>query len=223
MSVADIERRQGIDRARQRCDGRFVINHPKLVAHAVVGGGVNVGRALGRACQQGIDLRGGGIGQHDRAGLRIDRLDLANAVVFLDGGRVLVLADTVAVVVGNGGDCGKPGLRAVAPGQAVDVIAGLGVADQNAGRGHALEVFGRLGVDGAIIGVDGGIKVDLGLRNMQEAPRLVLRARARLRAREYVIGRRQDFAGASRCRTQRPEGFYERQAASPRRDIRAMR
>ena len=49
MPVADIEGRQGVDRARQRPDGGIVGDHPKLMAHAVVSYGGHVGRTAGRA------------------------------------------------------------------------------------------------------------------------------------------------------------------------------
>src|SRR4029077_4619520 len=113
-------------------------------------------------------------------------------------------------------DGGKSGLPAIAPGEAVDVVAGLVVAGEDAGRHHAVEVLGRLGVDGAIIRVDAGAEVDLGLGDMQEAPRLVLGALARLRAGEHVVGRRENLGGASRRGTQGTKGLNEGQTVSPR-------
>src|SRR5262249_49493408 len=152
-------------------DRRVVVDHPELMAHAVVGGHVDVGGARGGAGQRRIDLRGGGIAHHHRAGLSVDGLDLADAVVFLDRGRVLVLANAVAGVIGERGDRREPGLLAVAAGQAVDVVTGLGVADQHAGRDHAAEILGGLGIDRTIVGVYAGIEVDLGLGDVEEAPR----------------------------------------------------
>jgi len=163
MPVRDIELRQGVDRAGQRRDGVRVVDDPELVADAVVGGDVDVRAARRGAPQQGDDLRGGRIGDHHRPGLGIDRLDLAHAVVFLDGGRELVLADAVAGVIGDRGGRGEPGLPAVAPGQPVDIVAGRRVAGQHAGRDHAGEIVGGLGVDGAIVRVDARVEVDLGL------------------------------------------------------------
>ena len=46
---------------------------------------------------------------------------------------------------------------------------------------------------------------------MQKAPWLALGALARFRAGEHVIGRRQNFGGASRRRPQRAKGFYQGQ------------
>ena len=157
---------------------------------------------------------GGRIGDHHRTGLRIDGLDLADAVVFLHRRGVFVLADAVAGVIGDRGGDGEPGLLTVAPGQPVDVVAGLRVADQDAGRDHAAEVLRRLGVDGAVVRVGRRIEIDLGLRDVQEAPRFALGAFACLGAGQHVIGRRQDLAGPPRRRAEGTEGSNERQ--SPR-------
>ena len=122
MAVGDIDRRQRIEGARQRPDGRLVVDHPHLVAHAVVGGDVHVGGVEGGVGQHGVDRRRVRIGDHHRPGLGVDRLDLADAVVLLDRRGQFVPADAVGLVVGDRGDRGEPGLHPVAPGQAVDVI-----------------------------------------------------------------------------------------------------
>ena len=211
MAVGDVDRRQGIEGAAELADGRVVGDHPELVAHAVVGGDVDLRRAGGRLRQQRVDRRRVRVADHHRAGLRVDRLDLADAVVFLHRRRQLVLADAVGGVVGERGGGGEAGLRAAAPSEPVDVIAGLGVARQDAVGDHLCEILGRLGVDRAIVGVGRGVEVDLRLRDMQKAPRLARGARARLRAREHVIGRRQYLGGASGRGAQGAEGFNERQ------------
>ena len=209
MAVGDIERRQGIDRAGQRRDGCVVADHPELVAHAVIGGDVERRRGVRSAREHGVDLRRRRIAEHDRAGLRIDRFDLAHAVVFLGRRRVLVPADAIAGVVGERCDRCKPGRNVAAPGHPIDVVAGLGVADQHAGGDHGFKVLGGLGIDRGIVGVGRRIEIDLRLGDVQKTPRLALGALARLSAREHVIGRGQNFGGASRRRPQRAEGFYQ--------------
>ena len=159
---------------------------------------VDVGGGGGDAREHGVHVRGGGIAHHHRAGLGVDRLDLADTVVLFHGGRVLVLADSVGRVISNRSDRGKAGLSAVAPGLPVDVVAGLGVADQHAGRDHPVDVLGCLGVDGAIVGINRRVEVDLGLRDVEEAPRLALGPLARLGARKHVVRGRQDFGCPSR-------------------------
>ena len=47
VAVGDVERRQRVEGARQRGDRRRVVDHPHLVAHAVVGRHIDVGRAGG--------------------------------------------------------------------------------------------------------------------------------------------------------------------------------
>ena len=61
----------------------------------------------------------------------------------LAGVGQLVLADAIAGVIGDRGDCRKPGLHVAAPSQPVDVVAGLCVAHENAGGDHALRDFRR--------------------------------------------------------------------------------
>ena len=80
------------------------------MAHAVVGGDVDRGLAGRGARQHRVDLAARSGSQHDRAGLRVDRLDLAYPVVFLGRRRQFVLADAVAGVVGKRGDRRETGL-----------------------------------------------------------------------------------------------------------------
>src|SRR5262249_35025067 len=79
------------------------------------------------------------------------------------------------------------------------------------GFDHAIEVLGRLGVHRLVVGVDLRVEVDLGLGNVQEAVWLALGAFARLRAREHVIGRRQNLGGAVGLGAQRRKRLDERQ------------
>src|SRR5262249_9087678 len=55
------------------------------------------------------------------------------------------------------------------------------------------------------------IEVDLGLGDVQEAPRLAAGALARFRTRQHVIGRGQNLSGAAVGRAQRAEGLDQRQ------------
>ena len=182
MAVGDIERRQGIDRAGQRRDGFVVADHPELVPHAVIGGDVEC-RIAGRGAREhGVDLRRRRVAEHDRAGLRVDRFDLAHPVVFLGRRGVLVAADAIAGVVGERRDRRKPGRNVAAPGRPVDVVARLGIADEHAGGDHGFEVLGGLGIDRAIVRVGRRIEIDLRLGDVQKAPRLALDALPRLRA-----------------------------------------
>ena len=55
VAVGDVERRQGVDRAGQRLDRRFVVDHPEFMAHAIVGGHVDRRRSGRGALQQRVD------------------------------------------------------------------------------------------------------------------------------------------------------------------------
>ena len=213
MPVADIERRQGVDRARQRGDDGIVRYHPELMADAILGRDIHVRRIGAHLGEDGIDFRGGGIGHHDGPGLRIHRFDLTHAVVFLGGRRVLVLADAVRRIVRERSDRGESGLSASAVTQPVNVISGLGIADQHTCRDHAGEVLGGLRIDGLIVRIDRWIEIDLRLGDVQEAPRPSLGALACLCARKHVIRRCQNFPGAPGCRTQRTKRLYQSQRA----------
>src|SRR5262249_13424159 len=66
--------------------------------------------------------------------------------------------------------------------------------------------------------IDRRLEVDLGLRDVKEAPRFALGALARFRAREHVIGRRKDFSGPSRTGAQRTERMNARRERAVDRD-----
>ncbi len=188
------------------------LEHPQLVRHVVVGRDGDVGIALGCALEQGVDLGRVRIAHHHRPGLRIERLDLLDAVGLLHRRGELVLAHPVGRVVGERGDAGQAGLPAAGPRRAIGVVVGVGVADEDALGDHALEVLGRRGVDRGRIRVGARRQVDLGLGDVQEAPRLAPGPLARLRAREHVVGRRDDLARAGGHRAQGTEGTDERHA-----------
>ena len=57
MSVDRCRAPAGVDRARERGNRRIVADDPQLVAYAVVGGDVHVGRAVARGRKQGVDFR----------------------------------------------------------------------------------------------------------------------------------------------------------------------
>ena len=197
VPVGDVDRRQRFERARQRRDRRVIGYDPHLVTNAVVGGDVDVRRAGARLGEQRVDLGRGWIAHHHRSGLCVDRLDLADAIVLLHRCGQLVLADPVGGVVRKRRDRCEAGLHAAVPGEPVDVIGRLGVADQRAALDHMVEVLPGLGVDRLVVGIDRRGEVDLRLRDVQEARRLAFGALARLRARENVVRRRQDFGGTA--------------------------
>ena len=179
------------------------------MAHAVVGSDIDLRRAGRRARQQRIDLRRRRISEHDRTGLRLHGFDLADAIVLLGDGGQLVLADAVFRISRDRRHRRKAGLHMAAPCQPIHVIAGLVVAHEHAGVDHAPQIFAGLGIDRRIVGIDRRRQVDLGLGDMQKAPGLAAGALARLGARQDVVGRGQNFGGASRRRPQCAKGLYQ--------------
>ena len=152
------------------------------------------------------------IGHHDRAGLGVERLDLAHPVGLLDGRSELVPAHSAVLVAGDGRDAGEPRLPQALPHRAVGIVVRAGVTQHHALGDHAGQVLRRLGVDRVAVGIGALGQVDLGLGDVQEAPRLAARALARLRAREHVIGRREHLPGPCRHGAQGPERLDERQS-----------
>jgi hypothetical protein len=132
VAVGDVEVGHGADHGADARDCRFVVDQPDGVLDAVVGGEVGDRRAGGGSGDQLLGLVAVRVGEQDRAGLRVERLDLAHAVVFLVRAGEFVLADAVAVVVGDRGGGDQAGLGVFAHDQAVGVVAGLRVADQDA-------------------------------------------------------------------------------------------
>ena len=92
-----------------------VSDHPGRVAHAIGRGEVNarrLGRLLGDECIHG---RAGPIDEEHRAGLRFERLDVADAVILFIGPRQLVLLDDALEVILATGGGDQPGLAVRGP------------------------------------------------------------------------------------------------------------
>ncbi len=163
MAVGDVDRRQALECVGEFVDDRIVGDPPELVPYAVIGGDVDFRCAGGCLRQYGVDCRRAGITTHHGTGLGVNSLDLADAVVFLQGGRQFVFADAVGRIVGERSGGGDAGLAVAAPCEPVDVITGIGIADQNAIRDHAVEILIRLYVDRLVIRIGGRVEIDLGL------------------------------------------------------------
>ena len=209
VAVGDVDRRQRLEGVGQLLDRPGIGDHPQLVGHVVIGRHSHVRVARGGAGQQRVDLRRMRIGHHDRAGLGVERVDLLDAVGLLDRRGELVPAHAAILVAGDGGDAGEAGLPQALPYRAVGVVVRTGVTLQHALGHHALEVIRRLGVDSVAVGVGALGQVDLGLGDVQEAPRLAPRALSRLRARQHVVGRCQHLPRACRNGAQSPKRLDE--------------
>ena len=76
---------------------------------------------------------------------------------------------------------------------------------------HAIEILPGHGIYVRIVRIGTDRQIDLGLGDMEKTPRLAFGMLARLRAREHVVGRCEDFGGAARRGAQGAEGLNERQ------------
>ena len=172
------------------------------MADAVIGGDVGDRRAGRGGGDQLLGFVAVRVRKQDRAGLGVERLDLANAVVFLVHAGEFVLADAIGIVVGDrrGGD--QTGLRVGAHDQPVSVVTGLGVANEDVGGDQFLQVLGRLGINLGCVMIHFRRQIDLGLGNVQEGVGFAGGADARFIAGKHVIRRRGDGSGVFGTRPQ---------------------
>jgi hypothetical protein len=107
VAVGDV----GTGHARERVDERRGIRSlPDGMADAVGGRQVVESGRLHGGGDEAIDLRAAAIGEQHRLGVRLERQDVARAVVLLVRARALVLSDHVALVVGDGDAADHPDL-----------------------------------------------------------------------------------------------------------------
>ena len=86
---------------------------------------------LHRGGDEAIDLRAAAIGYEHRLGVRLERQDVARAVVLLVRARPLVLSDHVALVVGDGDAPDHPDLGPCAHHLAIHEERRIGIAHQH--------------------------------------------------------------------------------------------
>ena len=173
--------------------------------HAIVGGDIHLRRRLRNLVHDRIHRGGAAIGQKHRAGLGVQRLNLAHAVVFLVGAGEFVLADAVAVVIGNRGRSHDAGLAVRPHHQPVDIIVSPGVALEHAVPEHPVKILPAPGVHRRTVRVGARGQINLGLGDMQKTPRPALCASARLLGAQNIVGRRGDIRGAAGRRAQASE------------------
>ena len=108
------------------CQPRRANVHER-VAHAVGGGEIDLRRVRGPVRDERVELRLRAVGEKNRAGLRVERLDVPHAVVLLVlPGQFVLLDDAAQVFLATGGG-DQAGLRVVPHDLAVEVEAGLRV------------------------------------------------------------------------------------------------
>ena len=97
--------------------------------NAIISRYIQRGRGLHRGSKDLIDFRRVGVSQQYRAGLRIDGINLINAVVFFYRAGEFVFANPVSVVIGYRRASHQAGLLVFAHNQAVSVITRRVITD----------------------------------------------------------------------------------------------
>ena len=211
MAVGDVERLLGLESIGQGAQGPGIGHCPDGVTDPVQGH-VEIGFAAGRLGGEDFaDALAGAVGDHHRAGMSADGLDLPNPVILLGRTGEFVAADAAAVIGRYRSPANDTGLDMIAHGQAIDVEAGGLLAHQHALVDHAADVFGALGVDLGGVGIGVRRQIDFGLRDVQEAPRPALGHSPCLLGVDHVIGRGDDIAGAAGGGTKGGERTQKRQ------------
>ena len=93
------------------------------------------------------------VGQEYRAGLRIERIDLADPIILFLRARVLMLAYIITVICSDRGTSNQPGLLVITHGNAIGVITICRVAKQHALINHALKIFRAFSIYRSIVGI----------------------------------------------------------------------
>ena len=197
MAVGDVKAFHVGERRFQRFADRRVVNDPNGVADAVVGHKIiDRGVALLPGGNGGLDGGAFAISEKDRPGVCVAVVYMVHAVLFFVGAGELVLFDHAVQIIVDAGAADKTGLAAAVHDLAVDIKAGGRVLGAHAALLQRVKVFARLAVNGLVIGVDVGRKVDLGLVHMQKRKRFSRCGQTRFGAVHHVIGQRGNVCGA---------------------------
>ena len=101
VAVSNVKARHGINRCTNTCHRVTVIDQPDCVLNAVIGGQVSDWCTRRRGGNQAFNFVTVRVRHQDRAGLRVERLDLAYPVVFLVRAREFMFTNAVGVVIGD--------------------------------------------------------------------------------------------------------------------------
>ena len=200
VAVRHVERFDRLEGGGESVDGRLVGDGPELVAHPIGGGEVHLGRRRAHPRQHLVDGLGGPVDQEHGPGLGVQGVDLTHPVVLLHRAGELVLLDAIRVIGRHRGGRHQTGLGVIAHGEAIDVIARGGVADQHPLGEHVVEVLprpwrrppghrGRCPPAGRPRGGRCAGSSRAGRRPWREPPRRSSRHRAGRRPRPHARGR----------------------------------
>ena len=103
MAVGDIDGVHGVKAGADFGDGIFVVDDPESVLYTVVGGDIDQWLGFSDVRQNRIHVRLRFVGQQHRAGLSVQRFDLAHTIIFLGRTGVFMFTDAVGIVIGDRG------------------------------------------------------------------------------------------------------------------------
>jgi hypothetical protein len=188
VSISDVKKWDGGEFVFDELDGGGIVDNPGGVAHAVLGSEIDVRLFSGFLFGQVIDYGIGAVSQKHRAGLRIERFDVSDAVVFLVGpGELMLLDDVLEIILtARGGD--EADLAVFAHDLAIKIEGGLGILFERAVLDQLLEIFLTLRVNFRSVDISGGGEVDFRFGDVEKAEGIANRHLAGFRGRHDVIG-----------------------------------
>lgn len=205
VTVGDVQVRDaGAERLDE--DGAVAITDgPKRVLDAVVGGEVFDGRGAGDGGDDLVDRVVGAVREEDGLVVGAERVDVAHAIVFFVGARLLVFADRVVVVLGDARETDDAHLPVIAEALSVQPELRRRVFAERAFFEQTGERDAALGVDLVGVLVDALGQIDLWARDAQEAVIVAFSKRPGLGRRHHIVRRAGYGTGETFGRTERAE------------------
>ena len=148
MAIGNVKAGNGGELALDELDLGVGGEVPGGVADAIGGGEIDGGGLGDFLGHKGVHRRGGAVGEEDGAGLGVQGLDVADAVVFFVGPGELMFFDDVGEIFGAAGGGDEADLGVFAHDLAVEIESGLGILAEGALADKVAEIFEALGVDG---------------------------------------------------------------------------
>src|SRR5437762_1484131 len=98
MAVRDIEIWNFRKLRFDLLNGFLISNGPRRMTHAIGGGEIDVGLSGGDFREKSIENGNGAVSEKNRTGLRVERFDMAHAVVFFVRAGEFVLSDSIVQI-----------------------------------------------------------------------------------------------------------------------------
>src|SRR5438105_6291823 len=99
MAIGDVKRAHSTEGSLDKADIARIGERPRGVPHAVDGRKITGGFCVRFVCKQIIEFADSAVDEEDGPGLRIQGLDVADAVVFLVNARQLMFLDSALQVL----------------------------------------------------------------------------------------------------------------------------